>query len=96
MDIHASNIANADTTRTPEGGPYQRKTLGQCEGWKCEVLSMDEYRLARLPDHPDADETGFVGFPVVNVVEEIQGIIDAQEKFEVLVQIRGSWLTGCL
>ncbi len=27
MDIISQNIANADTTRTPEGGPYRRKEV---------------------------------------------------------------------
>ena len=27
MEVIATNIANAETTRTPEGGPYQRKQL---------------------------------------------------------------------
>ena len=27
LDIVAQNIANAQTTRTPEGGPYQRKII---------------------------------------------------------------------
>lgn len=27
MDVIAMNIANAETTRTPEGGPYQRRYL---------------------------------------------------------------------
>lgn len=27
MDVIASNIANAETTRTPEGGPYRRQTV---------------------------------------------------------------------
>lgn len=27
MDVIASNVANADTTRTPEGGPYQRREV---------------------------------------------------------------------
>ena len=29
VNILASNIANAETTRTPEGGPYKRKDLVQ-------------------------------------------------------------------
>ncbi len=34
MDVTAENLANAQTTRTPEGGPYRRKTvlLQQAEG----------------------------------------------------------------
>ena len=27
MDIHAQNLANVETTRTPEGGPYQRRAV---------------------------------------------------------------------
>ncbi len=27
MDVAANNIANVDTTRTPEGGPYQREMV---------------------------------------------------------------------
>ena len=27
MDIHAQNLANVDTTRTPEGGPYVRRAV---------------------------------------------------------------------
>src|SRR4030042_2741151 len=27
MDIVAANLANAETTRTPEGGPYQRREV---------------------------------------------------------------------
>jgi len=27
MDVITSNLANVETTRTPEGGPYKRKTI---------------------------------------------------------------------
>ena len=27
MDVIASNLANVETTRTPEGGPYKKKTV---------------------------------------------------------------------
>ena len=30
MDVITSNIANINTTRTPEGGPYKRKTVVFC------------------------------------------------------------------
>lgn len=29
MNVLASNVANAETTRTPEGGPYQRRDVVQ-------------------------------------------------------------------
>jgi len=39
LDLIANNIANAETTRTPEGGPYQRK----------DVVFMPEGRPPFLP-----------------------------------------------
>jgi flagellar basal-body rod protein FlgC len=32
MDTVSSNVANIDTTRTPEGGPYQRKVVRFASG----------------------------------------------------------------
>ncbi|MCB0336585.1 MAG: flagellar basal body rod protein FlgC, partial [Bdellovibrionales bacterium] len=29
MEVYASNVANAETTRTPEGGPYKRRDILQ-------------------------------------------------------------------
>lgn len=32
IEVVAANIANAETTRTPEGGPYRRKVVGLAPG----------------------------------------------------------------
>jgi flagellar basal-body rod protein FlgC len=51
MDVVAQNIANAETTRTPEGGPYRRQRVA-IEGNKSELpfnslLSQANTKLAR-------------------------------------------------
>jgi len=45
MDVIAQNVANAETTRTAEGGPYQRKSvvLAQQEPSFAERLSQLEH-----------------------------------------------------
>jgi len=88
MDVIAQNVANAETTRTAEGGPYQRKSvvLAQQEPSFAERLSQleqggqssvsgvavsstqaDQTPFQQLfdPNHPDADENGFVQMPNV-------------------------------
>lgn len=43
MDIIADNIANAETTRTPEGGPYKRKIASFEENLTKELNTNYEY-----------------------------------------------------
>ena len=39
-------------------------------------------RLTYMPDHPDADEKGYVHMPNVNVVTEMVDMIDASRAYE--------------
>ncbi len=50
MDSIASNIANIDTTRTPEGGPYQRKEL-LCQNEVCKIVEYSDVLVKYLPVH---------------------------------------------
>lgn len=95
MDTIASNIANIETTRTPEGGPYQRQVPlfssrlpdrpGQ-PGGGVEVLGLlrDQSPFKRVyePGHPDADEEGYVLMPNVELVKEMVDMIDASRAYE--------------
>jgi len=74
MDTIASNIANANTTRTAEGGPYTRKMVvfqtAQDEflpGFSGEAAAVavpavlsdpSPAKLVYEPGHPDADARG--------------------------------------
>ena len=95
IDVIADNIANAETTRAPEGGPYKRKRVIFAEYLRraqraykpagVRVVKIDEdpsYKLVYDPTHPDADENGYVKMPNVNVLREMVDLINAQRAYE--------------
>ena len=56
MEVAAENIANAETTRTAQGGPYRRKTvsLEAIAGSGAEPTANGMNALASTPDDPTA------------------------------------------
>lgn len=97
LDSISANLANVNTTRTAEGGPYRRKvpvfaemldkTIGGYEdigGVLVVEIAEDDTppRLAYQPDHPDADGEGYVAFPNVNVVREMADMLTASRAYE--------------
>lgn len=97
MNTVASNLANARTTRTSEGGPYKRLDpvfeaaplkAGEGPGGVSLVrvrgIQQDQRNPLRVhePGHPDADGQGFVEYPNVNVVEEMVNMITASRAYE--------------
>jgi len=85
--IHKLNIANITTTRTLSGGPYQRKILKNCRNGLCEVIEEEQSPiLIYNPDHPDANQNGYVATPSFNVMEEMDFLVKAQRAYEVIVE----------
>ena len=95
LDVIASNIANSDTTRTPEGTPYRRRISVFSEyllksgetrssGVKVSRIAEDTspFRVVYDPSHPDADENGYVQLPNVNVLREMIDLINAQRSYD--------------
>jgi flagellar basal-body rod protein FlgC len=106
IGVIAENMANAQTTRTEEGGPYLRKRailsptpisqgnpffelltrkLGpEAMGVKVQDILEDPEGLKTIydPSHPDADETGLLLLPNVNVMEEMVALMAASRVFE--------------
>ncbi|TWJ19101.1 flagellar basal body rod protein FlgC [Geobacter argillaceus] len=95
MNQISSNLANANSTRTAEGGPYRRKDavfatmLDEANARKSggvEVVAVIEDqsapRLQYDPGHPDAGPDGYVAYPNVNVVEEMADMISATRTYE--------------
>ena len=90
MDTIANNLANAETTRTAQGGPYQRKTPVFQEdlengGVKVDAIIGDPRPFPQVhqPGHPDADPaTGIVRLPNVNPVEEMVDLVTASRAYE--------------
>ena len=123
LNIIASNIANAESTRTEGGGPYKKKQVILSPSKRAEFLTIlrEEFlsinrtseghfdndafrqfyqvyaqgvnvdgifeddkppRLAYEPDHPDADENGFVAYPNVNMITEMTNMMVATRAYE--------------
>ncbi|MDR1978706.1 MAG: flagellar basal body rod protein FlgC [Synergistaceae bacterium] len=105
MDSISSNLANINTTRTLDGGPYKRKvpifaemldkTIGGYEdigGVRVVEIAEDPTppRLAYQPEHPDADENGYVSFPNVNLVREMTDMLVASRAYEANLAVADS------
>lgn len=98
MNTIASNMANAHSTRTAEGGPYRRQdvvftteTLGDSQtglqGVKVSGIVRDNSPFTMIydPGHPDADQDGIVAMPNVNVIEEMVNMMMASRAYEASV-----------
>jgi flagellar basal body rod protein FlgC len=77
---------NAQTTKTAEGGPYQRKYLDVTDG-QAEIHEKNTgNRFVYDPIHPDAitrgDYRGYVEMPNVDIVLEMTNYIFALLFFE--------------
>jgi len=104
MNTISSNIANINTTRTPEGGPYRRKdivfeAMPEARSFGEVLMSQPQKEIDRVqvtdvavdrkapimkyePDHPDADENGYVAYPNINLMEEMANMIQATRAYE--------------
>jgi flagellar basal-body rod protein FlgC len=109
MNTISSNIANINTTRAPEGGPYRRKDVvfesmpetknfGEILGVNSPREEMQRVQVTDIisdtkaplmkyqPDHPDANEEGYVAYPNINLMEEMTNMIQATRSYEANVQ----------
>jgi flagellar basal-body rod protein FlgC len=99
MDVIAENLANANSTRSANGGTYQRKDVVLQEaggasfgdvlaGVEVAAITPDTAPARRVydPGHPDADEQGYVTLPNVNSVTEMVDLIGASRTYEANVQ----------
>ena len=93
MDTITSNIANAQTNRTEDGGPYTRKVAVFKEALDSKMRPIgvtaieiqddeSEYRKVYDPSNPDADETGYVTYPNVNILNEMADMIASTRAYE--------------
>lgn len=123
MNVVAGNLANAETTRTPEGGPYRRRNVlfrAQPAANEFSALLASSPQGARVdpqtgripfapfdrpqqvlsvhvdaiqessrdpkkiydPQHPDADEEGYVSYPDINSMEEMTDLLSATRSYE--------------
>ena len=104
LNVLSSNIANANVTKTDEGGPYKRKdviftAVGTGEKFDNLMRQAFDSELKEVtvtgiaedktpgkrvfnPEHPHADQDGYVTMPNVSVMEEMVNIITSTRSFE--------------
>ncbi len=93
LNVVSSNIANADSTTSADGRTYRAKQVmfeavpvsgTASTGVKVRQVVEDASPLKMVynPKHPQADETGHVAMPNVNVVEEMVNMISASRSYQ--------------
>lgn len=104
MNVLSANLANAQTTRGDEGGPYRRRDVvfsatptGEkfedflngthgTELRKVDVVDIHKDTKAPRrvfdPSNPDADASGFVDMPNINIMTEMVNMIAATRAYE--------------
>jgi len=94
LRIVAENLANADSTSSvPGGAPYRRKTI-TFQNVLNKELGIETVQIAKRgfdasdftkkfdPNHPAADEQGYVLYPNVNTIVEMIDMQEARRAYE--------------
>jgi flagellar basal-body rod protein FlgC len=102
VQLIAANVANSETTRTPEGGPFRRKDavfqvadMGKTtDGMPLTgvqvsgiIASSDPFPTKYDPTHPDANAEGVVQYPNVSPEEEMVNLTEATRAFDANVSV---------
>ncbi|MEZ5815130.1 MAG: flagellar basal body rod protein FlgC [Alphaproteobacteria bacterium] len=93
--VITENVANANTTgTTPGADPYRRQTITfkneMDKNLGVRTVGVDDigqdtktpFSLKFMPDHPAADENGYVKMPNVQPLIEMMDIQEAQRSYE--------------
>jgi flagellar basal-body rod protein FlgC len=98
MDVAASNLANAQSTRTSggqAGQPYQEEAvvfqaqqmgpMAAAQGVSAVAIVQPSKPNLRVydPSNPDADQNGFVNYPNVDVASEMTDMMGAARSYQV-------------
>ena len=97
VEVAISNLANAGSTRGPDGQPYRRRDVvlaaesGQsfdgalgAAGVRVADIVQDPEPFQRRyePSHPDADADGFVALPNVDPATEMVDLLSASRAYQ--------------
>lgn len=98
LNVVASNLANADAVAGPDGQAYKARHIHfQTEamggpgsaGVKVQTITESDAPGRRVfsPQHPSADEQGYVTHSNVNPVEEMVNMISASRSYQNNVEV---------
>jgi len=89
----AMNIALADAVESPDGGPYQRRSVVFAAGSKPgdrtgngvhvkEIEKQPVFRFEYDPSHPYANQDGYVKLPGIDPLVEMVNLMEASRAYE--------------
>ncbi len=93
IEVITQNIANADVTRTAEGGPYRRQValaaIDPVSGEPTTMVVQDQSpgRMVYNPSHPDANDDGYVEYPNVDLAYETVDLMLARRMHDANVSV---------
>ena len=88
LEVISRNLANAEVTRTPEGGPYKREVAELATDPKTGETALQvrqDPRPGRMvydPSNPDANGQGFVEYPNVDINTELVDLMIVRRVHE--------------
>jgi flagellar basal-body rod protein FlgC len=98
LNTISSNLANVETTSTPEGGPYKKKSVyfqtkpisfkeeldSSIQGVEVAKILEDSEEPRKIydPSHPDAGDDGYVEMPNISVLKEMADMMSATRSYE--------------
>lgn len=101
LNTISSNMANVETTSTPEGGPYKKKSVyfqtkpmsfkGELDksikGVEVTKIIEDTSEPKKIydPSHPDAADDGYVEMPNISVLKEMVDMMSATRSITISV-----------
>jgi flagellar basal-body rod protein FlgC len=93
LDSLANNIANANTVKRTSEEAFQAQMVvaGSRSDGGVRVTGIaegdPEGRLQHAPDHPLADEDGYVRTPDIDMASQMSQLVMAQRGFQASVQV---------
>jgi flagellar basal-body rod protein FlgC len=102
MRVISENIANADSTaQRPGTDPYRRKIptfrSEMDRALEAQTITMGrirqdptDFRTKYEPGHPSADTNGYVKYPNVNSLVEMNDMREAQRSYEANLNVIGA------
>lgn len=93
LNIVASNLANADSATSSTGEPYRARQVvfstmqtaaKEAKGVKVAGIVHDASPMKEVfePNHPKANEEGYVTMPNVSVVDEMVNMMSASRSYQ--------------
>jgi flagellar basal-body rod protein FlgC len=98
MNVTASNLANAESVAGPDGKAYRAKQV-MFESAAKNAESLGGVRVSKViedsspmplvfrPEHPSANEEGYLEMPNVDPVHEMVNMISASRSYQANVEV---------